>query len=50
MVITVCGQKLLTSVGSTIPDAQSENVGAGVVITDPVSPPINFFYESWKEW
>jgi type IV pilus assembly protein PilY1 len=50
MIITTKGQKLLISIGSTMPDADSEQVGAGVVITDPVSPPMNFFYISWKEW
>jgi len=43
------GVKLLISVGSTIPDANSESFHAGVVAVDPLMPPINFFYLWWRE-
>jgi len=36
-------------VGSTNPDADSEDVGAGVLNIDPVVPEINFFYLWWRE-
>jgi type IV pilus assembly protein PilY1 len=41
--------KLLISVGSTNPDANSESFDAGVVTIDPLTPPINFFYLWWRE-
>jgi len=49
MVITEEGQKLLISVGSTNPEATSEEVGAGIVTIDPLAPPVNLFYLWWIE-
>jgi type IV pilus assembly protein PilY1 len=49
MIITDEGQKLLISVGSTNPEATSEETGAGIVIVDPLAPPINLFYLWWVE-
>jgi Tfp pilus tip-associated adhesin PilY1 len=49
MVITQDGQKLLISVGSTNPEATSEETGAGIVAVDPLAPPINLFYLWWVE-
>lgn len=49
MVITEEGQKLLISVGSTNPEATSEETGAGIVAIDPLAPPINLFYLWWVE-
>ena len=43
------GVKLLISVGSTNPDANSESFYAGVVTIDPLTPPVNFFYMWWRE-
>jgi hypothetical protein len=43
------GVKLLISVGSTIPDANSESFYAGVVTIDPLTPPVNFYYMWWRE-
>jgi hypothetical protein len=43
------GAKLLISVGSTNPYANSESFGAGVVAIDPLVPPVNFFYLWWQE-
>ena len=49
MIITDEGQKLLISVGSTNPEATSVETGAGIVIVDPLAPPINLFYLWWVE-
>ena len=49
MVIRDSGTKLLISVGSTNPDETSEDVGAGIMVIDPLLPPINFFYLWWRE-
>lgn len=49
MVITLTGQKLYISVGSTNPDVDSEEVSAGIVAIDPLAPQINFFYLWWRE-
>jgi Tfp pilus tip-associated adhesin PilY1 len=49
MIIRDSGTQLLISVGSTNPDADSEDVGAGVLNIDPVVPEINFFYLWWRE-
>jgi type IV pilus assembly protein PilY1 len=43
------GAKLFISVGSTNPDANSEAFDAGVVIVDPITPKINFYYLWWRE-
>jgi type IV pilus assembly protein PilY1 len=43
------GVKLYISVGSTIPDVNSESFGAGIVAIDPLVPPINFYYLWWRE-
>jgi Tfp pilus tip-associated adhesin PilY1 len=49
MVITSTGEKLFISVGSTNPDATSEDFGAGIVAIDPLSPPANYFLLWWRE-
>jgi type IV pilus assembly protein PilY1 len=48
-VITETGVKLLISVGTTNPDAQSQSVGAGILTKDPLFPDMNFFYKWWRE-
>jgi hypothetical protein len=49
-VITDSGSvKLLISVGSANPDANSQSFAAGVVTIDPLVPPVNFFYMWWRE-
>jgi type IV pilus assembly protein PilY1 len=48
-VITAAGQKLLISLGSTNPDADSQALGAGIVGIDPLYPTRNFFYLWWRE-
>jgi len=47
MVVTEEGQKLFISVGSTNPDADSEEVGAGIIAVEPLAPPANLFYLWW---
>lgn len=49
LVITEGGEKLLISVGSTNPDAESQETGAGIVAIDPLAPPSNIFYLWWME-
>jgi type IV pilus assembly protein PilY1 len=49
VITDVGGAKLLISVGSTNPDANSEAFDAGVVTIDPLTPPVNFFYMWWRE-
>jgi type IV pilus assembly protein PilY1 len=49
MVITDQGQKMLISVGSTNPEASSEETGAGIVAIQPLAPPKNLFYLWWGE-
>jgi hypothetical protein len=49
VVITSAGQKLLISLGSTNPDADSKGNGAGIVGVDPRYPKRNFFYLWWRE-
>jgi Tfp pilus tip-associated adhesin PilY1 len=49
MVIRDSGTNLLISIGSTNPDAQSEDVAAGVLVIDPIVPDVNFFYLWWRE-
>ena len=49
MLITKTGTKLLVSVGSSNPNADSPTTGAGVMNINPFLPPINFFYKYWKE-
>jgi len=48
-VIREGGTTLLVSVGSTNPDATTENTGAGIVDVAPESPPFNFFFLWWRE-
>jgi type IV pilus assembly protein PilY1 len=48
-VITSKGEKLLVSVGSTIPVAGSESVEAGILGIDPLAPDLNFYYMWWRE-
>jgi type IV pilus assembly protein PilY1 len=43
------GVKLFISVGSTNPDPLSEAFEAGVVVFDPLTPPIDFHYMWWRE-
>jgi hypothetical protein len=49
MIITEDSEKLLISTGSTNPDAESEESGAGIVTIEPLAPPSNFCYLCWKE-
>jgi len=49
-VITEKEDKFLISVGSTTPDENSEEVSAGIVAMDPVSPDANFFYLWWEDF
>jgi Tfp pilus tip-associated adhesin PilY1 len=50
IIITETGKtKLLVSVGSTNPDAGSDDTGAGIPTFDPPAPPINFFLRWWRE-
>ena len=48
-ILTSNGQKLLISVGSTIPVAGSESVEAGILGIDPLAPDLNFYYMWWRE-
>ncbi|MFC1577514.1 pilus assembly protein [Thermodesulfobacteriota bacterium] len=48
-VLTSGGQKLLISVGSTIPIAGSESIEAGILGIDPLAPSLNFYYMWWRE-
>jgi type IV pilus assembly protein PilY1 len=48
-VITATGQKMLISVGSTIPLTGSESVEAGILGIDPLAPDLNFHYIWWRE-
>jgi type IV pilus assembly protein PilY1 len=48
-IITSHGQKLLVSVGSTIPVAGSDSVEAGIIGIDPLAPGLNFYYMWWRE-
>ncbi len=48
-ILTSKGQKLLISVGSTIPVAGSESIEAGILGFDPLAPDLNFYYIWWRE-
>jgi len=48
-VITSKGQKLLVSVGSTLPVVGSESMEAGILGIDPLAPELNFYYIWWRE-
>lgn len=48
-IITSTGQKLMVSVGSTLPVAGSESVEAGILGIDPLAPDLNFYYIWWRE-
>ena len=48
-IISADGQKLLVSVGSTLPVAGCESVEAGILGIDPLAPDLNFFYMWWRE-
>ncbi len=48
-ILTSKGQKLLVSVGSTLPVAGSESVEAGILGFDPLAPDLNFYYIWWRE-
>ncbi len=48
-VITLHGQRLLISIGSTIPDVASESFEAGIKGIDPLAPELNFYYLWWRE-
>jgi len=50
MVITDTGVKQFIAVGSTNPDENSQDVGAGILAFDPKFPSINFFYLWWNEF
>jgi type IV pilus assembly protein PilY1 len=49
LVLTDEGTKLLISVGSTTPDANSPTTEAGIMVIDPVSMDRNFFNLWWRE-
>ena len=48
-IITSKGQKLLISVGSTLPESGSDSFEAGIMNIDPLAPEINFYYLWWRE-
>jgi type IV pilus assembly protein PilY1 len=48
-IITRHGQKLLISVGSTIPVADSDSFEAGIMDIDPLAPEFNFYYLWWRQ-
>lgn len=48
-VLTSKGQKLLVSIGSTLPVAGSESIEAGILGIDPLAPDLNFYYIWWRE-
>jgi type IV pilus assembly protein PilY1 len=48
-IITSSGQKLLVSVGSTIPVVGSDSFEAGVMDIDPLAPELNFHYIWWRQ-
>jgi len=48
-IITSHGQKLLISVGSTIPVAGSDSFEAGIMDIDPLAPEFNFYYLWWRQ-
>jgi hypothetical protein len=50
MVISDTGVKQFIAVGSTNPDENSPDVGAGILGIDPKFPSINFFYLWWNEY
>jgi type IV pilus assembly protein PilY1 len=41
--------RLLISVGSTVPDINSDETTAGIAIVDPLLPTRNFFYLWWRD-
>jgi Tfp pilus tip-associated adhesin PilY1 len=49
MVVTKTSRKLLISIGSTMPEATSEVLDAGVVRIDPLGPTKNFFLIWWRQ-
>lgn len=48
-IITSHGQKLLVSVGSTLPVVGSDSIEAGILSIDPLAPEFNFYYMWWRE-
>ncbi len=48
-IITSHGQKLLISVGSTIPVVDSDSFEAGIMDIDPLAPEFNFHYLWWRQ-
>ena len=48
-IIAADGQKLLVSVGSTLPVAGCESIEAGILGIDPLAPDLNFHYIWWRE-
>jgi type IV pilus assembly protein PilY1 len=48
-VITSHGQKLLISIGSSLPEVGCESVEAGILGLDPLAPGLNFHYIWWRE-
>ena len=48
-IISSKDQKLLVSVGSTLPVAGSESMEAGILGIDPLGPDLNFYYLWWRE-
>ena len=48
-IITSHGQKMLVSVGSTIPLTDSDSFEAGIMDIDPLTPEFNFYYLWWRQ-
>ena len=49
MVVTRTSRKLLVSIGSTLPEATSEVLDAGIARIEPLGPTKNFFLLWWKQ-
>jgi len=49
MVVTKTSRKLLVSIGSSLPEATSEVLDAGIVRIDPLGPSKNFFILWWRQ-
>jgi hypothetical protein len=39
----------LVSAGSANPDVTVPNLATGIKNIDPFQPPVNFYYQSWRE-
>jgi len=49
MVVTKTSRKLIVSIGSTLPEATSEVLDAGIARIDPLGPTKNFFLLWWRQ-